>query len=229
MSVAKILFIDDGELKSIIEKIKLNLRKKGYSIDETIIDLSQPEFYKYCESDPEKQILDFERIKLSIKKHVDEPFEIIACDYHYAGDELDGAKILSWLKNFSMSERKRIRKAKFCLYSSEVEKVAKKTNTIEEITKLIKIRLTDLYKRELLADGLSKLVLDNKRINLNDYLVSEMEKYGGLKFKSVYPPFKGKTFSEIAREIDSESHQGISFSKNLVDLSVAHFSDLNTD
>jgi hypothetical protein len=140
---------------------------------------------------------------------------------------LDGAKILSWLKNISLSEKKRIRKAKFCLYSSEVEKVAQKTNTVEEITKLVRIRLTDLYKRENLAEGLSKLVFDNNRINIIDFLVSELEKYGELEFKSVYPQFKGKKFSEIAKEIDSETHHGILFGNNLIELSVAHFSELN--
>lgn len=229
MSLTKILFIDDGELKSIIDKIKLNLRKDGFTIAETIIDLSRSEFQKKSDANPDEQVLDFDKIKETLKGHFDEAFDIIACDYHYANDVLDGSKILSWLKNTSTTEKKRIRKAKFCLYSSEVDKVIAKTNTVDEITKLIKIRLTDLYQREHLAEGLSKLVKENKRVDWNKELVSELEKYGALKFKSVYPQFKGKTFSEIAKEIDSESHHGILFSKNLVEISIAHFSDLNTD
>lgn len=229
MSLTRILFIDDGELKSIIDKIKLNLRKEGFTVVETIIDLSQSEFQIKSDDDSDKQVLDFEKIKNTLRGYFDEPFDIIACDYHYANDDLDGSKILSWLKNISTTEKKRIRKAKFCLYSSEVDKVITKTTTVDEITKLIKIRLTDLYKREQLAEGLSKLVKDNKRVDLNKELISELEKYGDLKFKSVYPQFKGKTFSEIAKEIDSESHHGVLFSKNLIEISVAHFSDLNNE
>jgi hypothetical protein len=224
----KILLIDDGPVTSIVDKVELALKKRGITLDYKVIDINDQAFKKKNKEKPDEEILDFEKIKEHIvEKYIDEPFDIIACDYYYA-DVLNGSKILSWIKNTSNTQKKRIRKAKFCLYSSEVDKICTTSNTVDEIRKLITIRLTGLYNRTNLAEELITLCEKND-VKLSSIFATEMNKFSHTTFKSTYPPFKDKTFGEIAQEVDRETHHGQKFAQNLIELTINHLNDLNKD
>jgi hypothetical protein len=224
----KILLIDDGPVTSIVDKVELALKKRGITLDYKVIDVNDQSFKKKSEEKQDEEVLDFEKIKEHIiEKYIDEPFDIIACDYYYA-DILNGSKILSWIKNTSNTQKKRIRKAKFCLYSSEVDKICTTSNTVDEIRKLITIKLTGLYNRTNLAEELITLCEKNDA-KLSSIFATEMEKFSHTRFKSAYPPFKDKTFGEIAQEVDRETHHGQKFAKNLIELTVNHLNELNKD
>ena len=222
----KILLIDDGPVTSIVEKVELALKKNGITLDYKVIDINDQNFKK--KNNLSEEVLDFDKIKEHIiANYIDEPFDIIACDYYYA-DVLNGAKILGWIKNISAAQKKRIRKAKFCLYSSEVDKICTTNNTVEEIRKLITIRLTGLYNRTNLASELITLCEKND-IKLTSVFATEMNKFSTTKFKSPYPQFIDKTFGDIAEEVERETHHGQKFAHHLVELTVNHLNELNKD
>ncbi|WP_299523367.1 hypothetical protein [Winogradskyella sp.] len=229
MSVKKVLLIDDGPIKEIVDKLRKNLQRRGVTLDEHLINLNLPDFKQKNPADPEKFILDFNAIKKAINEdHFSEPYDLVACDYHYANDPLDGFTILKWIKNESHSKRHRIRRSKFVLYSSEGDKFAKKTNSIDDLSKLIRIKFDDFLKRENLADDLALLLLkEGMKFDFNSMLVKELEKYPEFVFKSVYPKFKGKRLEQIAMEIDKELPNGIEFQKNIAELTIAHLIELN--
>jgi hypothetical protein len=229
MSLKKVLFIDDGNVDEIIKKLNKNLKRQGFTLSENIINLELQEFKKKSEENDNKLILDFSKIKKYINEnYINESFDLIACDYHYANDPLDGYSILKWIKNESRSKKHRIRRAKFVLYSSEGDKFAKKTNSVDDISKLIRIRFDDFLKRENLATDLTKLLLtQNSNFDFLNAIIKELDKYPDFKFKSVYPKFKGKTLVEIAQEIDKDLPNGIDFQKNLAELTIAHLIELN--
>lgn len=229
MSLKKVLFIDDGNVDEIVEKLRKNLKRQGFTLSEKIINLDVLKFKKNAQENTNKLIFDFSKIKaFIIDNYVNESFDLIACDYHFANDPLDGYSILKWIKNESTSKKFRIRRAKFVLYSSEGDKFAKKTNSVDEVSKLIRIRFDDFLKREKLADDLTKLLLkQNTSFDFLSTIIKELEKYPDFKFKSVYPKFKGKTLEEIAQEIDKDLPNGIEFQKNIAELTVAHLIKLN--
>jgi len=230
MSVKKVLFIDDGSIDEIVDRLRRNLKRNGYTLIESMIDLNQERFTKKA-TDGINEILDFSAIKDElIKNYADHPIDLVACDYYYANDELDGYKILGWLKNVSRNEKHRIRRAKFILYSSEGEKLARKTNSIEDLSKLIRHRFDDFLKRENLANDLSSiLVKDEEKFDFSKALDTELSRYPDFKFKSVYPKFKGKAIAEIIHEMTKETHHGIKFQQNLVELTIAHLIELNKE
>ena len=63
MSLKKVLFIDDGNVDEIVEKLRKNLARKGFTLSEYIIDLNLQEFKKNSQIEDGKLILDFPKIK----------------------------------------------------------------------------------------------------------------------------------------------------------------------
>lgn len=226
----RILFIDDDSIDSIVEKVELALKQNGVTIIPFFINLSDPMFKMKNPENPDQEVLDFEKIKEKISQdYMNEDLDIVACDYYYSKTEvLNGAKILSWVKNVANSQKKRIRRAKFCLYSSEVEKISTTTNTVDEIRRLIAIKLTGLYHRGELSKEIISLC-SKSSFNASSTFVTELNKSPHTTFKSTYPVFLGKTFGEIADEIDKDSHHGIGFTVNLIELSVNHLIKLNNE
>ncbi|MEO9502822.1 MAG: hypothetical protein ABJN73_12305 [Nonlabens ulvanivorans] len=229
MSIKKVLFIDDGPIEQITTKLRKNLHSRGYTLDEEVINLNLPQFKKANPNESGKYIIDFDAVKqVIIETHSKEPYDSIACDYHYANDPLDGFTILKWIKNESQNKKYRIRRAKFVLYSSEGDKFAKKTNSVDDISKLIRIKFDDFLKRERLADDLASLLLkQSTRFDFNTMLIQELEKYPDFVFKSVYPKFKGKKLEDIVVEIDKELPNGLDFQQNIAELTIAHLIELN--
>lgn len=231
MSIKKVLFLDDQNINSMIDILKRNLHSKGFELSESIIDLGPNAFKKRDPEDSSKIILDFDKIKKEINdSHMNEPYDLVACDYVFGDDPLDGYKVLKWIKNVAKSDGSRLRRAKFVLYSSEIEKLIEKTNSVDEIKKLILLKLDGFYSRSSLeTDVANILVKENTQFNFSQTLINELEKYSKMKFKSVYPKLSGKTLKEIAHEIDIDSHHGIKFQQNLIELTVAHLIELNTE
>ncbi len=227
MSIKRILFIDDDHVDGIVDKLRKNLKKNGVTLSESVLHLNQDKFK--MKNDEGKIILDFEKIKTDLRdNHMSELYDVVSCDYYFAKDPLDGYQILKWLKNESESQKKKIRRAKYFLYSSEGDKMAKDLNSVNDISQLIKLKLTDFFKRENLSIDLTKVILNSQAsFSFSDKLLNEFDKYPGCEFKSVYPKFKGKKLHEIAEEIDKELPNGVDFQNNLAELTIAHMIELN--
>lgn len=227
MSVTRLLYIDDNRIDSQIENLRKKLKRSGFDLDETFLNLNDENFKKRDEN--QKVILDLKKIKEYItENYSQENFDIVASDYDYSDENVDGYQLLSWIKNQSKSQKYRLRFAQFCLYSAEQDKIVEELNSPAQIKKLVKLKIDDFIDRNNLANDLFSLFIKPKeKYSYSKHLIDYLEKYPDLIFNSVYPKFNGKSLSEIAHEIDKDLPNGIDFQKNLVELTIAHLVDLN--
>lgn len=227
MSIKKLLYFDDNKIPSQIGKLRSNLKNQGFDLDEKFLYLGDETFKK--RNDKDEVVLDKEKIrKFIIDNYVNDSFDIVASDYDFRDSSLDGYELLKWLKNESDSKKYRIRRAKFCLYSAEQDRVVKIFDTPEKIKGLIKLKIDDFIGRENIPQELTQIfVAPKKKFQFKESLISYLEKHTDEKFLSVYPKFRGMTLGEIAHEIDKDLPNGIEFQKNLMELTIAHLIDLN--
>jgi CheY-like chemotaxis protein len=227
MSVKRLLYIDDNKIESQIENLRKKLKRLGHELDETFLHLNDD--FRIKEEGSGKIILNKAKIQAHItENYINENFDIIASDYDFKDSNLDGFTLLKWIKNESDSKKYRLRRARFCLYSAEQDKVAKEFNTPEQVKKLIKLKIDDFIDRSRIPEEITQLLIaPQKSYYFKEHIVGYLEKHGDKVFKSAYPKFKGKTLSEIANEIDKDLPNGIEFQKCLVELTVAHLVELN--
>lgn len=227
MSVKRLLYIDDNKIDSQIENLRTKLKRQGHELKATFLHLNED----FMTKDPYtgKTILVKKKIQTFImENYMNENFDIVASDYDFKDGHIDGLELLKWIKNESISRGSKIRRAKFCLYSAEQDKVAREINTVDKVKKLVKLRIDDFIDRTQIPDELLRIFLmPQKKYLFNDHVVYYLEKFGKEKFQSVYPKFKEMTLFEIANEIDKDSPNGIEFQKYLVELTVAHLIELN--
>lgn len=229
MSVKKILYIDDSKIDSQIENLRKKLARVGIELHETFLHINDK--FRVKDSTTGSIKLDKGLIQNYIIEHYSrESFDLVASDYDFKDTSLDGFVLLKWIKNESNSKKFRLRRAKFCLYSAEQDKVARQFSTPEQVKKLIKLRIDDFVDRGRIPDEFTQILLANdKEFLFRKHIIDYLEKHGSLTFKSTYPKFKGKTLKEIANEIDQSSPNGIEFQKTIFDLALAHMIDLNED
>lgn len=227
MSVKKLLYIDDNKIDSQIENLRAKLKRQGFDLNETFVHLNDDFMMK--DTHTGETILDKVKIQTYItENYIDDNFDIVASDYDFKDKNLDGFELLKWIKNESVSKKYKLRRAKFCLYSAEQDKVAKIFSTPEQVKKLIKLKIDDFIDRTRIPDEITQmLIAPQKSYYFKSHLISYLEKYGDEKFKSTFPKFKDMTLAEIAHEIDKDLPNGIEFQKCLVELTVAHLIELN--
>ena len=227
MSVKRLLYIDDNKIDSQIENLRTKLKRQGYELKETFLHLNEDFIMKDTQTG--ETVLDKSKIQAFINEnYINDNFDIVASDYDFKDKSLDGFELLKWLKNESISKKHKLRRAKFCLYSAEQDKVAKIFSTPEQVKKLIKLKIDDFIDRTRIPDEITQILLaPQKSYYFKDHLISYLEKFGDEKFKSTFPKFKGMTLTEIAHEIDKDLPNGIEFQKYLVELTIAHLLEIN--
>lgn len=227
MTVKRLLYIDDNKIDSQIENLRIKLQRQGYELKETFLHLNE----SFMTKDPQtgESILDKGKIQTFINENcMNENFDIVASDYDFKDKSIDGFELLKWIKNESSSKRHKLRRAKYCLYSAEQDKVAKEFSTPEQVKKLIRLRIDDFIDRTRIPDEITQILLaPQKSYYFKKHIIAYLERFGDEKFKSVFPKFKEMTLAEIAHEIDKDLPNGIEFQKYLVELTVAHLIELN--
>jgi hypothetical protein len=225
MSVKKCLIIADEDPSEKLEIITNTLKKNGHILEPYNIDLQNEIFLKQIESG--KFVLDFELIKEEIKsKYFKTRLDVVACDFNYEDPEVNGFTLIKWIKAEADQQKAPIRKAKFVLYSTEQERLISMTNTVEQLRKLINLKIDDFISRDEVNDVLVKLLTKEKN-DLNDKFLDELSKHSTLRFKSIYPKFKGKSFGEISHEIEQQSHHGVLFQEALVEQTISYMVEIN--
>ena len=228
MSAKRLLYIDDNKIDSQIENLRKKLKRSGLELKETFLNLSDDKF-KTRENETGPIILNVPFIKTYLRDNLlNENFDIVASDYDYLDPNLDGYSLLKWIMNVSRSEKLRIRRAKFCLYSAQQDKLVEKLDSPDKIKELVKLQINDFINRDKLTEELNLIFTRQKETySFPEHLINYLEKFPDHKFRSVYPKFKGKTLPEIAHEIDKDLPNGIEFQKTLVELTIAHLVELN--
>lgn len=229
MKLKKVLFIDDSDISENIDTITRKLKAKGYDFQAEILNPKDPRFQEL--SDVTGQLgASFNKIKAELEKeHFPVRYDVVACDFCFANDQLNGYDVIKWLINKANTNRATIRKSLFICYSGEEEKFTTNIIQNQELIKLIKLKIHAFFTRPNLSNELSKLLIKEAEIlNLSDIIRDELENHSEHEFKNVYPKFEGKTLGEVAKEIESDSHHGIAYQKYMVELTVAHILELNS-
>ena len=206
----------------------LKLKSKGYDLQANILN---PKETKFQEMNVKSGKLEasFTKIKSELlESHFPVRYDVVACDFCFANEILNGYDVIKWLINESNGKRATIRKSLFVSYSGEEDKFTSNIIKNDELIKLIKLKIHSFFTRPSLSNELSKLLIkDAEIINLSNVIRDELEKHSEYKFKSVYPKFEGKSLGEIAKEVESDSLHGIAFQKYMVELTVAHIVQQN--
>lgn len=228
MSVKRLLYIDDNKIDFQIDNLRKKLKHSGIQLVEVFLHLGDDKF-KIRSSDNGKIVLNLPLIKDYITLNLlNEDFDIVASDYDYSDDTLDGYSLLKWIMNVSRSQRYRIRRAKFCLYSAQQDKLVEHLDSPAKIKELVKLKIDDFINRDKLSEELTSIFLKQKEDYVfPEHIVKYLEKFPEEKFRNTFLKFKGKTLAEIAHEIDKDFPNGIEFQKYIVELTIAHLIELN--
>lgn len=226
MKTKKILFIDDGNVEQIIASVTQKVRREGI---ELIVEVINPQSSKYLSCVGVDYKIDFEKIKDDIDNNFStKVFDIVACDFNFANDDLNGYELIRWIINQSKSKGFSFRNANFICYSSEENKFCEHIIKNEELIKLIKLNIHAFYKREHLVGELVALLKKiNTEFSMSKHMQELLENEPDRVFRNIYPNFKSKTLAEIAKEIERGSHHGKEFQKYLIELTYAHILELN--
>ncbi|PCH53895.1 MAG: hypothetical protein COC22_01445 [Flavobacteriaceae bacterium] len=226
MSVKKVLFIDDGTIDNVVEKLTNKLRRKSISLSFDILKISDAKYKSEKEGDIS---LDFRKIQEELRKmHFNQKYDLVACDFNFANDPINGFKVLKWLKNTAKSERVQIRHAKYVFYSSEEDKTMETMLKNNDIPKLIRLKIEGFFGRPVLADEIATILIkESQGFDLSKYIQSELQNYSEHVFQNTYPALAGKKLGEIASLIENGDSRGIAFQKNIIDYAIAHLIEMN--
>uniref|UniRef100_UPI0012509692 hypothetical protein n=2 Tax=Moraxellaceae TaxID=468 RepID=UPI0012509692 len=207
--------------------IKSKLKREGIS---AYIFLLNPQDPKFKTKNEEGNFeIDFQKIKDEVQEHHKQvKYDVVACDFNFSSEKLNGYQLIRWLINESSSSNFLFKKAKFVCYSSEINKFETHIIDNNELIRLVKLNIHSIFSRNDMPSEIPALIKKiNQTFSMSDHLISRLEEMPDLKFKNVFPPFKDKTLSYISEEINRDSHQAKKFQKTFVDLTYAHILELN--
>ena len=169
-----------------------------------------------------------------LKKH---NCSIIVSDYQIAtkDDDFNGLDILVTLSEKYPYQYKILYSgAKIREAIKRISKImSEKTDDIQGEQSVISA-IEQLKKHDLVnGKGYAEKVINYMRcapLVLQQIFLSQLkEKYPNMVFQSCYPRFKGKTFVEIADQIEKRTFQGGEFQQALISQTIAYLVEINKD
>jgi hypothetical protein len=162
-------------------------------------------------------------------------FDIIAFDWDYEDDFIDGVELIRQFKHHKIFP-----KTPKMLYSGllmervrgYVDNYANpdNKNNFNDLWKklfplisleIVNFVLRDAYEKEIAA------FLSKTHFDLNKLIIDELIKYPDLRFEDVHPRFKGMPLSEIIDLIETDPSLGDLFFKEIVERCIANMIELN--
>ena len=199
-----ILIIDDKDQSSEIEEIKESLDDL-FEIKCKCIWVAKPQFRANGKNHP-----DIDKLKNEIKLSYDEygHFDLILSDFDLnAKGIVDGIDLIEYIKEIRS-------RAKIIMYSGNYTDAVRKLiqnpkgqlneiQVAEAVSKFINYKLVDCTDRTNYKEKAIAFFKSNKEMSISDELIKLLNEHGDMVFNSCCPKYKGKKFSEIAREIES--------------------------
>ena len=217
------LFIDDEpeEVESVLENLIDIGQSNGLRIKCDLLGLTG-EFYNASN--------DFDSEMIKAKLHGDflgkKKYDLVACDYDIEDDHLTGLDIVKLV-------REKNRNCAVIIYSGNLKKIATyiastddKTERFRKIKLIVNARISEFIDRD--NEYESQLInILKKRIPLEVTIEKKLREYGDMIFEHGYDMFIGKSLSEIANEINRETHHGILFKREIIERGISHMIKLN--
>lgn len=221
-----LILIDENPQKDTLQSICNTLGKEG-------IDLVCKEYNptEYSKRDLDGNLdFDKERFEMDIQSlHFFKSANIILCDYNLIEGIINGYDIIKIIRDLKYSPKRKI-----ILYSARIDDVISEILKDEKDFERQKESLTNLigYNIEFIRrDGYDqevfKFIRKEPDFDFETELVKWFHKRDKDEFNYLFPKYKGKSFGEIAIELESKTTDSIEFKKDLVEQIIAYLSTIN--
>lgn len=199
-----ILLIDDKDQSDVINAITLQLRSE-FELEFIAIRTGAAALKKDDAED-----LDADKLRNEIETQIqNKRIDVALTDFDLESEHINGLDIVQMVHGIRNN-------VGFFIYSGNWDKVIKtvigkehQTASTEElvdgINKLIHARIINCIGRTEYKEDLVKYIKRDSRDSMEHRLSALLRANGTLKFKSCFPEFNGKTFTEIADIIDNHS------------------------
>lgn len=222
------VIIDDNSMEVHIEWIEHQLRKKNI----------QAQFFEFnAGSQVRKDLLTNEMIDLEkVVRAFESEFEgrkldLVCIDYSLEDKKVNGIDVLKKIHSLRP-------KAKYMIYSSSLDNVAKKVVEEYEVDKdqrklLTKIkdfaryRIEDFVARDQFNPRVVEL-LSKEPQSLDSIVEEKLLEQGDLVFQQGYAPFSGKLLKDIVREIQRGTPRGNEYLQEMIELAIAQIITVNS-
>ena len=152
-------------------------------------------------------------------------FDIVACDFNFSDEYLNGYDLLSELISTATQRKNRIRKARILFYTGQVN--ALKAVVIDDIKRFVNLKIDSIVDRPQLIEKIVRLSnFIGEALDLEKIFLDQLEAHKDRMFKNTYPSFSGKKIKEIIHEVEKETPNGRHFLSCLVEQTVAHMIEL---
>lgn len=225
--MAVCLIIDDKDQERDFDSlIKAPLKKDGYDIKGLFVKTAIPEIQD------DNQNLDKEKLIEHIKVVIgDSNLDLIATDFDLSDDNLNGIDIVEIIRNLRPN-------TPLIMYSGKIDDaitavIGDHTKiSAEELTagvkKIIGYKILDFVNRPGYPSTIIQII-KSKSKSITSLFLEKLREYPDLEFKSCYPKLKGAKLGAIANHIEKSTYQGRDFQNELVEQTIAHLIEINTE
>ncbi len=220
-----IIVVDEQSQTIVLDKIKDTLKNDGFEL--IYQELNPTNYTKRDNEDThfDKQAFSNALINIKYFKMAD----MILCDYNLIADVVNGYEIIKIIRELKYKQ-----KTKVILYSAQIDGVITdilKTDNDFEKQKEKLVALMSYNIEFIKRDGFDKEVYETIREEANfDFeteLITWFHKREKDTFNYLFPKYQGKTFGEIAEELENDTYDSNQFKKELAEQIIAYLSEIN--
>lgn len=221
-----LILVDENPQADTLKKIKDILAGEGIDL---VYEEYNPTNYqkRYLSGDVD---FDVDRFKNDIQNVEYFKFaDIILCDYNLIPNVVNGYDIIKIIRNLNYTKKRKI-----ILYSAKIEGVISDIlmsnsdfeKQKENLVNLINCNI-EFTKRDGYVEEVIKNIKKEKEFDFEEELIKWFYKRDKDVFNYLFPKYKGKSFGEIAVELESKTSDSIYFKKELIEQIVAYLSTIN--
>ena len=221
-----LILIDEQSQEDTLKSIKKSLKNDG--IDLIYKELNPVNSLKragdgnlyFNEVDFKKSLEDIDFFKFADK---------ILCDYNLIADVVTGYDIIKLIRELGYNKNKQI-----ILYSAEIGGVIKSIllsddnfeKQKEALVKLVGNNI-DFINRPGYDQEVIKAIKKNPEFDFESELIKWFHNRNNDTFNYLFPKYQGKSFGEIAFELESKTSDSIQFKKDLIEQIIAYLVTIN--
>ncbi len=221
-----LILIDEKEQKETLKSIKSTLKNDGFELIYT--ELNPMNFQiRDTFGNIDFDVESFKSTLSSIEYF--KSADVILCDYNLISGVVNGYDIIKIIRELNYNNKKKI-----ILYSAEIGDAISNilnTNADFEQTKddlIVFINCNiEFIKRTGYDQEVIKSIKKDPEFDFEEELIKWFYKRNEDTFSYLFPKYEGKSFNEIALDLERKTSQSIEFKKELVEQIIAYLSNIN--